>query len=100
MADRHAVILPILGSSAKHAIMRAWHKNARDRVVIGTILCTVEAKKTTYDIEADADGFLTPLVEVGKPSKTGAPVAVLSSVAEEIDAVLEWVEECQPAADY
>jgi pyruvate/2-oxoglutarate dehydrogenase complex dihydrolipoamide acyltransferase (E2) component len=100
MLERHVVVLPILGNGPKHAKVRQWHKKAGDWVVTGTILCTVEAKKALYDVEADADGFLTPLVEVGKSLKPGAPLAVLSPELEGIDAIEAWLLTAQSAVNY
>ncbi len=100
MSERHVVVLPILGNGPKHAKVREWHKKAGDWVVTGTILCTVEAKKALYDVEADADGFLVPLVEVGIAVRPGAPLAVLSSAVESIEAIQTWLSTAQSAINY
>jgi len=100
MSERHVVILPILGNGPKHAKVREWHMKAGDWVVTGTIICTVEAKKALYDVEADADGFLTPLAEVGQSLRPGAPLAVLSPEVEDIDAIQAWLLTLQSAVNY
>lgn len=100
MLERHLVILPDLGNGPKHAKVRQWHKKAGEWVVEGTIICTVEAKKALYDVEADADGFLTPLVEVGKVVRPGGPLAVLSPEVESIDAILAWLDQMRSAVNY
>jgi len=91
MPDRHVVLVPILGSIATYAIVIAWHKEPGEWVEKGDLLVTVETRKAAHDIEADRSGYLVPLVEVGKPVRTGVAVAVLSSEKEGEAAVRSWL---------
>jgi len=91
MADRHVVVVPILGSLATYAIVIAWHKEPGEWVEKGELLVTVETRKAAFDLEADGSGYLVRLVEVGGPVKTGVAVAVLSSEKEGEEAVRSWL---------
>lgn len=91
MPDRHAVVVPILGDVACYAVVIAWHKEPGEWVEKGDLLVTVETRKAAHDLEADGSGYLVPLVEVGKPVKTGVTVAVLTSETEGEEAVRSWL---------
>src|SRR5579859_3128631 len=69
------VNMPKLSDTMEEGTIVEWKKKSGDAVKIGYVLAEVESDKATFDLEADADGVLTVLVEQGVPAKIGAPIA-------------------------
>ena len=55
----HDVIMPALGMAQDTGLLVAWHKNPGDQVTSGDVLFEVETDKSTMEVEAQADGFLS-----------------------------------------
>lgn len=50
--------MPKIGLSDESAIIAKWHKKKGEQVKKGEILFTIETDKSTFDVEAEADGIL------------------------------------------
>ncbi|WP_029042493.1 biotin/lipoyl-containing protein [Cucumibacter marinus] len=80
----HEVIMPALGMAQDTGLLVAWHKKVGDPVNAGDVLMEVETDKSTMEVEAGADGYLTELrAEAGSDVPVGDVVAVIGDTAEE-----------------
>jgi sugar O-acyltransferase (sialic acid O-acetyltransferase NeuD family) len=81
--------LPMAGPNDEFAEIIVWHKKKDDFVHKGDLLCAAETTKAVMDIEAEASGYLVPLVEEGQSVRTGEPIAALTEhVGEDISSML------------
>ena len=79
----HEVIMPALGMAQDTGLLVAWHKAPGDAVKSGDILFEVETDKSTMEVEAQADGFLTQLrARAGDEVPVGNVIAVIGDTAE------------------
>lgn len=67
--------MPKLSDTMEEGTIVEWKKKSGDEVKTGEVLAEVESDKATFDLEAEADGVLSILVEQGVPAKIGAPIA-------------------------
>jgi len=74
--------MPKLSDTMEEGTVVVWKKQTGDAVKTGDILAEVESDKATFDLEAEADGVLSILVEQGVPAKIGAPIARIGAAAE------------------
>ncbi len=79
----HEVIMPALGMSQDTGLVVAWHKAKGDQVKASDVLMEVETDKSTMEVEAGADGWLTDVrAEEGADVPVGDVVAVISETAD------------------
>src|SRR5258708_8798665 len=76
------VNMPKLSDTMEEGNIVEWKKKSGDAVKTGDVLAEVESDKATFDLEAEADGVLTVLVEQGVPAKVGAPIARIGETVE------------------
>src|SRR4030088_2959252 len=69
------VNMPKLSDTMEEGTIVEWKKKTGDEVKQGDVLAEVESDKATFDLEAEAGGVLSILVEQGVPAKIGAPIA-------------------------
>ena len=69
---------PFLGTNDDIATLNNWLVEKDSWVKAGTIVANVETTKSVYDIEADLDGYLSPIVENGALVKPNQPIAIIS----------------------
>jgi pyruvate dehydrogenase E2 component (dihydrolipoamide acetyltransferase) len=74
--------MPKLSDTMEEGNIVEWKKKSGDAVKTGDVLAEVESDKATFDLEAEADGVLTVLVEQGVPAKVGAPIARIGEAGE------------------
>src|SRR3982074_1793339 len=67
--------MPKLSDTMEEGTIVEWKKKTGDEVKAGDVLAEVESDKATFDLEAEADGVLSIMVEQGGPAKIGAPIA-------------------------
>src|SRR5579859_5529063 len=67
--------MPKLSDTMEEGNIVEWKKKSGDVVKTGDVLAEVESDKATFDLEAEADGVLSILVDQGVPAKIGAPIA-------------------------
>jgi pyruvate dehydrogenase E2 component (dihydrolipoamide acetyltransferase) len=104
------VNMPKLSDTMEEGTIVEWKKKTGDEVKQGDVLAEVESDKATFDLEAEAGGVLSILVEQGVPAKIGAPIATIGEAsaapakakaatkAKETEAPPEAVEEKKAAA--
>ena len=69
------VNMPKLSDTMEEGTIVEWKKKSGEQVKTGEVLAEVESDKATFDLEAEADGELSILVEQGVPAKIGSPIA-------------------------
>jgi pyruvate dehydrogenase E2 component (dihydrolipoamide acetyltransferase) len=74
--------MPKLSDTMEEGTIVEWKKKSGDVVKTGDVLAEVESDKATFDLEADADGVLTVIVEQGVPAKIGAAIARIGEAEE------------------
>ncbi|MBO9435090.1 dihydrolipoamide acetyltransferase [Ruegeria sp. R13_0] len=79
----HEVIMPALGMAQDTGLLVNWLKAPGEAVSLGDPLFEVETDKSTMEVEAPADGFLTDLkAEAGAEIPVGQIIALISDTAE------------------
>ncbi|MFI5282370.1 MAG: dihydrolipoamide acetyltransferase family protein [Candidatus Dormibacterales bacterium] len=73
--------MPKLSDTMEEGTVLVWKKKSGETVKKGEVLAEVESDKATFDLEAEADGVLSILVEQGVPAKIGAPIARIGGEA-------------------
>ncbi|MEI7786447.1 MAG: E3 binding domain-containing protein, partial [Betaproteobacteria bacterium] len=71
------VHIPKLGLTMEEATLLQWHVPSDGRVDKGAVLLTIETDKITFDVEAEASGFLEQVAAVGDRLKIGELVGHL-----------------------
>jgi pyruvate/2-oxoglutarate dehydrogenase complex dihydrolipoamide acyltransferase (E2) component len=80
------VIMPMLGMAQETGIIVSWKKKPGDAVKASDILMEVETDKSTVEVEAGRDGFLTSVrADTGVPVPVGQVVAVISSDRNDVE---------------
>ena len=75
----HEVIMPALGMTQDTGKLVRWLKNEGDPVKSGDILYEVETDKSTMEVDAQADGYLTGVsAAVGDDVPVGNIIALIS----------------------
>lgn len=71
--------MPALGMAQDTGFLVAWRKQSGDPVQVGDILMEVETDKSTVEVEAQADGYLSDLRAVaGENVPVGNVIAMIS----------------------
>jgi sugar O-acyltransferase (sialic acid O-acetyltransferase NeuD family) len=71
------IVMPQLGANEFTAIVTEWLVEAGAEVQVGTQVAVVETAKTTVELEAEAAGFIYPIVDAGEEVAIQAPLALL-----------------------
>ncbi|HLI10683.1 MAG TPA: biotin/lipoyl-containing protein [Alphaproteobacteria bacterium] len=79
---------PTISANEDAVTLTEWLKPAGSAVRRGEPVCTVETTKANIEIEAEVDGFLHPVAQIGARVAVGAPLAVLTDRAEDDPAAL------------
>ena len=75
----HEIIMPALGMAQDTGVLVAWHKAPGDPVKAVDVLMEVETDKSTMEVEAGFDGYVTELrVAEGEEAPVGGVIAVIS----------------------
>ena len=61
----HAVTIPKLGLTMEEAVVVEWGRAEGQRVTKGDVLITIETDKIMFDVEAEHDGYLQRVAEIG-----------------------------------
>lgn len=73
----HAVTIPKLGLTMEQAVVIEWGHADRARVSKGDVLITIETDKIMFDVEAEQDGYLQRVAEIGATLAVGDLAAYL-----------------------
>lgn len=80
MTARATIVMPRLNANDDDGVIVKWFKAPGQQTARGDLVVQVETSKAAVDIEAEAEGFFFPLVEVGARPAIGAPIAWIASV--------------------
>ena len=75
------VNMPKLSDTMEEGTVLEWKKKDGETVKKGEALAEIESDKASFDIEADADGVLSIVVDKGVPAKVGALIARIGAAA-------------------
>ena len=76
--------IPPVGESITEVTIANWTKKAGDLVNAGEMLCEIESDKATFELEAEASGYLEILIEKGTTVSIGTSIARIASVCTSI----------------
>lgn len=76
------VVIPTVGESITEVTIANWSKKSGELVNLDELLCEIESDKATFELKAEAAGYVTILVEKGTTVPIGTKIAsITSSVA-------------------
>jgi pyruvate dehydrogenase E2 component (dihydrolipoamide acetyltransferase) len=76
------VNMPKLSDTMEEGTVIEWKKKSGDAVKKGDVLAEVESDKASFELEADAEGVLSIVVEAGKPVPVGDLIANIGKAGE------------------
>ena len=81
------IVIPIVRKGGKYDIAKLveWKAKEGDLVEKGNIVLAVETEKASFDIEAEASGFLHILVQEGKKAMVGSVAGLITETMEELE---------------
>jgi sugar O-acyltransferase (sialic acid O-acetyltransferase NeuD family) len=92
MTERTIVILPQASINDERARIVSLNKSDGERVHKGDVIAVAETTKCTFDVTAEADGFLTYLIKLDDVAAVGQAVAVVSSEAGDAsESIRQWL---------
>ena len=74
--------MPKLSDTMEEGTVIEWKKKTGDPVRKGDVLAEVESDKASFELEADADGVLSIVVDAGKPVPVGDLIANIGKEGE------------------
>ena len=94
MSEPVPVRVPQINPNDEHAVVVRWHVAKGSRVRAGQTLVTLETTKTTFDVDAPADGYAffehekpDVLVHVGTPHAPAALAHFCSALEAGVEAL-------------
>ena len=69
--------VPVVGESISEVTLANWVKKNGDLVNSGDLLCEIESDKATFELQAEASGYLTILIEKGTTVAIGTLIATI-----------------------
>jgi len=81
------LVIPILRKGGEYDIAKVveWKAKEGDWVEKGNVVLVVETEKASYDIEAEASGFLHILVQEGKKVMICSAVGLVAETKQELE---------------
>ena len=70
--------IPAVGESITEVTLANWTKKSGDLVNQGELLCEIESDKATFELTAEATGYLTITVEKGQTIAIGTTIGKIS----------------------
>lgn len=94
----HEVIMPALGMAQDSGVIVAWRKALGDAVAVGDPLFDVETDKTTMEVEAAHEGFLTEIrADAGADIPIGQTIAIIATSSDaRLDVASDTTTESAP----
>lgn len=77
------IYVPNVSVNEDEVKLLSWTKNIGEQVKKYEMICEVETTKSTYDIEAESDGYLYYVRIPGEMAKTGEILAIITEASEE-----------------
>ncbi|MCG2791331.1 MAG: 2-oxo acid dehydrogenase subunit E2 [Actinomycetia bacterium] len=88
------VIIPKLGNTVESCIIGSWKKKEGEKIKMGDILLEIETDKTTFEVDAPADGILLGIFfNEGDIVPVLANIAVIGDKGEEFESYRPKPEE-------
>src|SRR6202165_3602004 len=81
-AEMSEVNMPKLSDTMEEGTVIEWKKKSGDPVKKGDVLAEVESDKASFELEADADGVLSIVIDAGKAMPVGAVIANIGKAGE------------------
>src|SRR5688572_6478536 len=82
------ISMPKLGFDMAEGTLIRWVKQVGDTINKGDVLAEIETDKATVEVESSASGVvLQHMVEQGTVVPVNAPIAVVGTAGEKVDAV-------------
>ncbi|MGM0580630.1 MAG: 2-oxoglutarate dehydrogenase complex dihydrolipoyllysine-residue succinyltransferase [Bacteroidota bacterium] len=72
--DVHEMVVPTVGESITEVTISSWLKSDGDYVELDEVIAEVESDKATFELPAEADGFLKIVAEEGDTIEIGATI--------------------------
>ena len=72
--------VPALGESIAEVTISSWLRKSGDLVAMDEVLAEVESDKATFELTAEAAGYLEILADAGKAIPVGTPVCRIAEV--------------------
>jgi len=86
MSNKYGLIkAPQLGTNENSATLVDWSVSDKTKVDVGTIICTLETTKSTFEVESDFCGYLLQLVDIGRDLSVGDNLAIIGSNLEKLE---------------
>lgn len=70
----HEMVVPTVGESITEVTISTWLKSDGDYVELDEVIAEVESDKATFELPAEADGFLKIVAEEGDTIEIGATI--------------------------
>ncbi|WP_296620588.1 2-oxoglutarate dehydrogenase complex dihydrolipoyllysine-residue succinyltransferase [Marivirga sp.] len=70
----HEMVVPTVGESITEVTISSWLKSEGDYVEMDEVIAEVESDKATFELPAEADGFLQIVAEEGDTIEIGATI--------------------------
>jgi pyruvate dehydrogenase E2 component (dihydrolipoamide acetyltransferase) len=78
--------MPKLSDTMEEGTVIEWKKKTGDAVKKGDVLAEVESDKASFELEADADGVLSIIIDAGKPVPVGDLIANIGKEGDKAEA--------------
>jgi pyruvate/2-oxoglutarate dehydrogenase complex dihydrolipoamide acyltransferase (E2) component len=67
--------VPMVSVNDEKVTLAEWYIAPGQMVKRGDTICCIETSKAVADVQAEADGYFSPLVEVNNDTQIGEPFA-------------------------
>ena len=82
------IVIPKLGIPMARGTLTEWKAKEGDWVEKGDVILVIETEKVSFNVEAEASGFLHILVEEGAKVEMGETIAgLIAETKEELEAL-------------
>ena len=78
------VKVPQLGANENKATLVEWHITDSGNVSIGDVICSLETTKAVFDVEADVEGYVAHLADIGEELSVSDSLALIINSADKL----------------
>lgn len=75
--------IPLITANEDIVLVGEWTRKENDYVQVGDWIATLETTKAIFDVEAEADGYLHPIIPAGEYGHVGEVLAVIKETLNE-----------------
>lgn len=80
-AQTFDIVIPTVGESITEVTIANWTKKSGELINLDELLCEIESDKATFELKAEAAGYVTLLVEKGTTVPIGTKIATITGSA-------------------